>query len=299
VLTEDGGQHWKGVPAPGTNSVTGVRFLNTQYGWAYGPQLWSTQDGGQDWSPINTGLQQVIDLETAGSQAFALFATCAQPPSSSTTVSANCSSYTLETTQEGSNQWSKVGQATTNLPDSPGATPTIVLSTRTGWLLAADGTIYSGPLGGQWTKLGIAPCPATPSANGGALLTRDAYKSQLVAACTSGPATGGTSATETVYTSADTSVHWQQQATFTPGSTVMSLATAPSAPAIVATGDGISILNHTTGQWQQTASLGGGFSYVGMTSDKQGVAIPVNSSLHEVYMTYDGGQTWVPRLIAP
>jgi hypothetical protein len=284
--------------------VDGIRFLDKQDGWAYGPQLWSTQDGGQRWASVNTGTQQVIDLETAGSQAFALFATCAQGPSS-TTVSANCSSYTLETSQKGSDHWSNVGQATSNLPDSPAGTPSIVLSSTTGWLLAADGTIYSGPLGGQWTKFGTAPCPATPSPNGGtlgsALLTWDAYSHLLVAACTSSPLTGGSSATGklAVYTSGDTTVNWQPQANLAPGSAVMSLATAPSAPAIVATGDGISILQASTGQWLQTAALSGGFSYVGMTSDKQGVAIPVNTSLHEVYMTYDGGQSWTGRLITP
>jgi hypothetical protein len=36
-----------------------------------------------------------------------------------------------------------------------------------------------------------------------------------------------------------------------------------------------------------------------MTSDTQGVAVPVNTSLHEVYMTYNGGQSWVPRPITP
>jgi hypothetical protein len=138
VRTQDGGQSWRGIPAPDTNDVTGIRFLNQQYGWAYGPQLWSTQDGGQHWNLVNTGTQQVIDLETAGSQAYALFATCAQGPSS-LTVSGNCSSYTLETSLEGSGNWSDVGQATSNLPDSPGATPTIVLSKATGWLLATDG----------------------------------------------------------------------------------------------------------------------------------------------------------------
>jgi hypothetical protein len=289
--TQDAGQAWQGIPAPDTNDVTGIRFLNQQYGWAYGPQLWSTQDGGQNWYLVNTGSEQVIDLETAGSQAFALFATCAQGPSS-TTVSTNCSSYTLETSLEGSNNWSDVGQATSNLPDSPGAAPTIVLSSTTGWLLATDGTIYSAPLGAPWTKIGATPCPAASSPTGGALLTWDAYSHLLVAACRS------SGATETVYTSADTSVNWQQQqATLAAGSAVTSLATSKSAPAIVATEGGISILEASTGQWLQAATLPGGFSYVGMTSNEQGVAVPANTSLHEVYMTYDGGQSWVPRPI--
>jgi len=298
VVTHDGGQGWRGIPAPDTNSVTGIRFLNQLTGWAYGPQLWSTQDGGQNWSAVNTGNQQVIDLETAGSQAYALFANCAQGPSS-TTVSTNCSSYSLETTQTGSDHWSNVGNATSNLPDSPGATPVIVLSSKTGWLLAADGTIYTGPLGAPWTKFGTTPCSATPSATGVPLLTWDAYTRILVVACPSSPQTAGGSATETIYTSPDYTVNWVRQPTLVPGAAVTSLATAQSAPAIVATGTGISILQGNTGQWRQAVTVTGGFSYVGMTSNTQGVAVPVNASLHEVYMTYDGGQTWTARRIIP
>jgi hypothetical protein len=29
-----------------------------------------------------------------------------------------------------------------------------------------------------------------------------------------------------------------------------------------------------------------------MTGDNQGVAVPVNASLHEIWMTYDGGLQW-------
>jgi hypothetical protein len=56
------------------------------------------------------------------------------------------------------------------------------------------------------------------------------------------------------------------------------------------------VLNASTGKWQQPVTLQGGFRYVGMTSDLQGVAVPVNAGLHEVYMTYDGGLTWTPSV---
>ena len=42
----------------------------------------------------------------------------------------------------------------------------------------------------------------------------------------------------------------------------------------------------------------GGFSYVGMTNATQGVAVPVNSSLGEIFVTRDGGKTWSPSLIS-
>jgi hypothetical protein len=32
-----------------------------------------------------------------------------------------------------------------------------------------------------------------------------------------------------------------------------------------------------------------------MTSDSQGVALPADTSLHEIWMTFDGGLTWKPQ----
>jgi hypothetical protein len=98
VRTMDGGQAWKGIPAPSTNQVSGIRFLDGTNGWAYGPDLWSTHDGGSDWAQVSTGGKQVIGLETAGHAAFALFATCA---SDTVGTPADCTSYTLETTAPG------------------------------------------------------------------------------------------------------------------------------------------------------------------------------------------------------
>ncbi len=41
-----------------------------------------------------------------------------------------------------------------------------------------------------------------------------------------------------------------------------------------------------------------GFSYVGMTSDTNGVALPANAALGEVFITRDGGRTWVPHRVS-
>ena len=41
----------------------------------------------------------------------------------------------------------------------------------------------------------------------------------------------------------------------------------------------------------------GGFSYVGMTNATQGVAVPANASLGEIFVTSDGGRTWRPSPI--
>jgi len=291
VRTTNDGQSWQGIPAPSTNQVSGIRFLDGINGWAYGPDLWSTHDGGSTWTQVSTGGQQVTDLETAGQAAFAVFANCSTPSGS---TGQDCTSYTLKTTSAGTDNWVNVGSATTGLPDSAGSTPAIVLSGSTGWLLAPDGTIYSGPLSGAWTKLGNAPCPSTQSAGsspGGALLSYDVYNNEFVAACTTGQQT-------VIYTSGSTSLNWRALAEGASDGTPVSLATTPSYPAIMATSQGISVLDMSTGQWAQTVTLAQGFTYVGMTTKLKGVAIPANTSLHQVWMTFDGGHTWQPYTIS-
>jgi hypothetical protein len=300
VRTSDDGQTWKGIPAPSTSKVSGIRFLDGINGWAYGPDLWSTHNGGSTWTQVNTGGQQVIDLETAGQEAFAAFANCSTPAGSGTQ---DCTSYTLKTTGATADDWVDVGPATSNLPDSAGAAPTIVLSGGTGWLLAPDGTIYSGPLDGAWTRLGDAPCPATPSESslGGALLSYDTYTNEFVAACTTVPqsAASKTAQQAVIYTSGTTSLNWRALAEGPSGGNPVSLSTTPSSQAILATSQGISVLDTSTGQWTQTVTLAGGFTYVGMTTKLQGVAIPANTSLHQIWMTLNGGRTWQPYTLGP
>ncbi len=118
--TDDGGQHWQGVPAPDTGSgVTGLRFLNASYGWAFGPQLWATTDGGQHWHQVNTGNSSVSQLETVNGRAYAVFANC----TSATGVPCR-NAYTLMTAVAGSDNWTPVAGIPGNLteaarPDRP------------------------------------------------------------------------------------------------------------------------------------------------------------------------------------
>ena len=78
--TGDGGTTWSPAPAPpavvvggpgqGASGISGLRFANLQDGWAYGPNLWATHDGGTTWARVTIpGLAAnapVFALETAG-----------------------------------------------------------------------------------------------------------------------------------------------------------------------------------------------------------------------------------------
>jgi len=81
--TTDGGDTWTrlgglDVPAKGaagTDVVDAVRFADAEHGWAYDRSLFATFNGGKRWQPVDLG-NPVIDVEVAGSQAYALVGVC-------------------------------------------------------------------------------------------------------------------------------------------------------------------------------------------------------------------------------
>jgi hypothetical protein len=244
---------------------------------------------------VNTHGQRVTDLETAGDRAFALWATCY---GTSPWFADDCTSYTLMTTTRGSDAWTPVGDATSRLTSGGTATAAMLaLTSTTGYLLAPSGTLYSGPLDGAWQKAGTARCqPGAAQANGvpayGMLALVNS--TTLAVACV-------LHGSVQVYTSADGGANWDAQpAAAWSGlasiSTPTSLTAAPDGALLLATTKGIYLFPVGSTQWKVAQGTpSGGFSYVGMTTPTQGVAVPVDTSLHEIWMTFNGGLTWAPR----
>jgi len=299
--TSDAGKTWSGGPAPATTApsgargVSGIRFLDGTNGWAFGPELWATHDAGRTWAQIPTNGARVTDLETAGDRAFALWATC--PGGSGTAFAAGCTSYTLMTTTARSDHWATVGGATNGLTAGGAATSAVLaLFGKTGYLLAPDGTLYSGQLDGAWQRVGTARCqpgPASPSGLPGSALLALASSTTVVVACN---APGGVQ----VYTSANSGATWDTQpasawSAVGEAASATSLAAAPDGTLTLAAGNGVYIFPAGASQWKQAQvhnAPNGGFGFVGMTSSKQGVALPADAALHEVWMTFDGGLNW-------
>jgi len=307
--TDNAGKTWEGGPAPSTTGprgptgVSGIRFLDGVNGWAFGPELWATHDAGRTWTKVNTYGQRVTDLEAVGNRAYALFARCTG--ADSVGFGYYCTSYTLMTTPKGSDQWTPVGSATSGLADHGNVTTgMIALTGTTGYLVAPDGTLYSGPVGGTWQKAGTMPCqPGTPQANGlpAQALIALISPTLLVTVCNGVAA----SSPPKVYTSYSSGAIWTAAGDWT------GVNDHGSPTSLAATADGTIVLATTTGiyllpsnatplaPWTPSSATGAqaptdGFSYVGMTTPTQGVAVPADTSLHEIWMTTDGGEIWAP-----
>ena len=311
--TQDAGGTWTGLPAPltgapdGATGVGQIRFLEGINGWAFGPELWATHNGGDSWTRVGTHGQRVIDVETVGDRAFAIEADCT---GTGQAYAAQCTNFTLYSSPATAEDWKPVGASTTNL-NKQGAfgSAALVLTGSRGYLLAPDGTLYAGPVTGTtpWRRVSQIPCAVgLAQANGtpaGALL--GALTAQnLILSCE----------TKAIYQSSDGGATWQQTATgpatsgpATSGSgtsgtgtsgTGTSIAASPSETVILATTAGIEVLPAGSSTWQAATLSGtvpeGGFSFIGMTTPTRGLALPANAEDGTVWFTTDGGLTWVP-----
>jgi photosystem II stability/assembly factor-like uncharacterized protein len=305
--TTDHGGSWHGVVAPVTGAPAGpagvsqVRFYNTSDGWAFGPQLWDTHDGGQHWTRIGTHGLRVTALEAAGQRVFAVWAQCS---GAGPDFAADCTSSSLYSASPGGNQWAPVPGAGPGYSVSGTANSSaLVLNGSRGYLLAPDGTLLSGPTGsaGGWQPAtgtaspSPAPCEPGPAQVGGqpsgALLAATTTPG-LVLVCTS-PAAAATQA-KMVYTSSDNGQTWQKAGPASAAGTATSVAGTVTGTIVLATTAGLQVSTDGGASWAagRGALPSGGFSYVGMTSATQGVAVPADVAQHAVWFTFDGGQSW-------
>jgi hypothetical protein len=315
--TDDYGKNWFGVSAPaagspdGASGVSQLRFLNENQGFAFGPALWVTEDGGASWAQVRlpSGVR-VTDLETVDGQVLAVWGQC---QGGGTDFAVDCSRFTLETAAAGSagqlSAWRPVpgaialhagsGSASAVLTLSAGATTDP--SSGTVYLLAPDGRLLAGGLTGQRLAVagrvpaGCLPGPPQPGTGTPALAQLTYQSGSLYLLCSG-------SGQMVLHVSTNGGSSWPQRPAVPQHGTATSLAAGGTSLVIIATTEGLVESTDNGQTWRLAVSPGRGgpgtgFSYVGMTDPSQGVALPADTSRHEVWITSDGGQSWHPSAV--
>lgn len=317
--TDNAGASWYGVPAPPTGpasdgaGVSQVRFLDRDVGWVFGPELWWTRDGGQQWQQVDTGGEHVISLEAVRDRAFAVFARCA-PGATPTPAgsSAGCYAYQLYSAAARTGTWRPVPGATSGI----GGSAAVVLARDTGYLVASStGTerLSRGPVdsAAAWSTV-TAPCPVgqarLPSGTPyqGTLLATTAT-GRLFAVCNAGvessagsTGTGPAAQAKEILTSTDAGRTWTRRALADIAGTALSAAATPDGGSVfIATAKGLYGSADSGNSWRLIVTgPPGGLSYVGMTDNEQGFAIPAAQGHYGILFTMDGGQSWRRSMVS-
>jgi photosystem II stability/assembly factor-like uncharacterized protein len=294
--TLDGGRHWSQVGVPATTArmaptegaseqtgIDSIRFASPRDGWAYGPELWATHDGGETWTRVSLpdvpAGSAVLALETARGTTHAV-------------VYDGQTSFRILTTPSTADRWEL---AKLTLPVGAGPVPTVqlVLSGDAAWILQNDRTVINGArlAAGTWQSWQ----PVCADVVGPAYLAASSAR-DLVAACDVG--LWSTPQGGHLYVSHDGGL------TFKPAGTKMPFAlggaiASPGTSTIVVSGSlpakGVGLYASFDGgaTWSSVLGLGNGaVAYVGFTTALQGVMIGAASPGPAMFMSHDGGHTW-------
>ena len=182
--TTDGGRTWSAVPAPDAppadqstppaTAVGTILFTSPGTGWAFGPALWQTRDGGGTWRKMSVP-GPVQDLAAAGNRVLALTSRCGASTGASTGASAGACRFQVYSAAVGSDDWRAV-QGAAGSDDQqavPGAvgpgSARLVVSDGVGYVFAmAAGqdrpVLLAGPVNGsaRWRPV-PDPCVAASS----------------------------------------------------------------------------------------------------------------------------------------
>jgi hypothetical protein len=294
LRTPDAGRTWTAVQGPPTTyapatspatypqtGVSEVRFADPQDGWAYGPDLWSTHNGGRTWT--RTALGSVWSLEAASGLVHAV---AVQPDNT----------VAIETGPANRDAWARTGSLQTGAGPVPSAD--LVLQGSNGWVIENDrGVIGADRLvSGRWPAW-KPPCATT----GGPAVLSAPTRSSLVAVCQQG--IWGPPAPEAVrvYFSSDGGATFYRRGGVLPGDASSSGdVVASPVPGVVVTdafvnnsAELVETFNSAT-SWQTVATISPlmVFTYLGFTSPMQGVALTSGRGLSSLLMTFDGGRRW-------
>lgn len=152
--TTDAGATQTSIPVPGKPfgpgvaqppEVASIRFANAEDGWAWGPDLFATHDGGRTWAQISLA-GPVTALVVGGGTAYAI----EQPPASAapttTTSAISTASSLLWQAPVSSNQWVRVA-------NSPEVTGGLAASGSSIWVSNGTNLVTSSNSGKSFDAL--------------------------------------------------------------------------------------------------------------------------------------------------
>jgi photosystem II stability/assembly factor-like uncharacterized protein len=299
--TIDAGHTWTRIPAPPTTvdtdprltsaGVSALRFADPLDGWAYGPQLWATHDGGTTWHAIAAagfagGPASVWDLQAAaGTAHLAYYASTAL-------------AFGIASTPVARDAWQS---PPVFLPVGAGPVPQVqlVIQGTAGWLIQVDREVINGArlVHGAW-QTWTPPC----SDSAGPAVLAASSTTSLLADCDLG--VWSTPAGEHLFRSANGGGSFAELSPAVPLTGAHEVAT-PATSTIVVAGDGpldaqgastpVVIASFDGGHtWVTVLKPGTAtFTDLGFTTTTQGVLITTVGATSRLLMTRDGGHTWV------
>jgi len=305
LRTSDGGRTWSGAHAPGVppadmyqgtppaNAVGTILFTSARAGWAFGPALWQTSDGGITWRKMRGPGGPVRDLAVAGDRVLAVTSRCGDGGSACT--------FRVYAAPDGSDVWRAV----------PGATATgvrsaqLVMSGDVAYMFAVTGeagkpVLLGGPVNGSATwQPRPDPCPGAWS---GALAA--APGGWLFLGCGSEPGAGNQ--VKTAYLSDDGARSWRKVVSPPFGGYLAGASMSPGGT-IFLSGERMDVyISWDRGHsWHESPSLenaaglaGAGFPLTGLTvSDTWGFAFQEGVYPRQVWLSRDAGRHWTPITI--
>ncbi|MGC8635261.1 MAG: hypothetical protein ACP5VP_11510 [Candidatus Limnocylindrales bacterium] len=318
LRTADGGRTWTRIPAPATPvspgpvqpgttpGVTGLRFADPLDGWAFGPDLWVTHNGGATWARVTIpGVSSGAVVEALETSAGTVHAVLYD-------VGAAGSWVRLASGPVGSNGWT-LSPTQVQIGAGPVPQAQLLLSGSAGWMVEVDRTVVGGArlVNGNWAAW-TPPCstvmgPAVLAASG---------PTEVVAACDGGiwgPAPTAAEEGQRLYASHNGGTTFAEIGATVPLTGVNAVA-SPAAGAVLAAGStsAASALVgsfdggrtwHTLLRVSQTGGQAATFTYLGFTTPTQGMAITQSGNVSgsaaplgtgTLYLTRDGGRTWSP-----
>lgn len=277
--TSDGGTHFSQIPAPATRyaphyqtaitDISSIRFANADDGWAFGPGLWATHDGGAHWKSLD--LHGKIDsLEAgAGNRVYAIVDECAGR--------ATCT-IRLAGADSGGDSWRDLLRT-----QGPAANNALAVHGTDVWFMEGADLWRSTDSGATFTKL-ASPCTAEL---GGSLSAASA--DVLWAFCATGTSGGAEVSNDGGRTFRGVS---RPESGFSNNATVAALS------ALRVFVDDHVILNMTSnggGTFSSVQAFGDGTpDWVGFTTPDVGyvVVITADRRASQLWRTSDSGASW-------